>query len=91
MELQPVILSKSNNWFITPNYTLQNSKKHLKNLPWTFVSLLGAVKIPYQMAQFFIKFNITDAIIWSKLSFDQAEQLFKKLYINDAQLLKLMC
>jgi hypothetical protein len=44
---------------------------------------------PSQLARFVVEFNITDATIWSNLSFDQAKQLLKNLQHNDAQLLEL--
>jgi len=43
---------------------------------------------PYQMSQFFVEFNITHSTIWSNLSFDQSEQLFKNMYNSYAQLSK---
>jgi hypothetical protein len=40
---------------------------------------------PYQLAWFFIEFNIIDVSIWSNLFFDQVKQLFKNLQNNDGQ------
>jgi precorrin-6B methylase 1 len=43
---------------------------------------------PSQVARFLVEFNITNATIWSNLSFDQAKQLLKNLQNNAAELLE---
>lgn len=39
--------------------------------------------VPFQMAQFLIKFKITNTSIWFDLTFEQAKQLLENLYNNN--------
>jgi hypothetical protein len=50
-----------------------------------FRKIVPGTLAPYQMAWFLINCNITNVLIWSDLSFDQAKQLFDNLQTGDRQ------